>query len=523
MHAGARGMWFDRRKAWRAITFFRTLKHVEGKWAGNYIHLEPWQEFIVGSIFGWLRADGTRRFRDAYIEVARKNGKSTLLAGILILLTFYDGEGGAQGYSAATKHEQAKIIFDVASAMIRKCPAYKRQLKIREGVISDPETVSRLLPLGADAHTLDGLNPHVVCIDELHAHPTPAVVNVMATAQGARAQPIIVKITTAGWNRNSVCWRQHEYSRRVLDPKSDVKDDGLFAFVATLDEGDDYKDERVWVKANPGLGVSVDREMLRRDVVKATAVPEELPDLLQKRFDVWVSNSISRAIDMTLWDSPACAAPFTAASLKGRHCFGGLDLARVGDLSSFVLVFPPIAEEELWKALCWHFIPDADIELRSRRDQVPYATWKAQGKIIATPGDQTDLDEVGRVILEQVKPFKVREIAYDQTFAQDIAQRLAAARYVVVPHHQNYQAMTLPCSETLRLVRGREIQHGGDAVLRWAADNLVLRSGPSKRLLPDKERSRDKIDPMVALIMAVGRAAIALPAPKPGKIRMLDM
>lgn len=503
---------FDRRRAWRAITYFRTLRHVKNWWggrAGEHITLQPPQEFIVGSLMGWVRHDGRRRFRDGYIEIARKNAKSTLVAGLISLLTFFDGEGGAEGYVAATKKDQARIIFGDAKLMMRRVPAYRRRLRILEHTISDPESGSRLVALGADADTMDGLNPHAVALDELHAHPTPKVLEVMESAVGARSQPMILKTTTAGWNRNSVCWRERERALRVLDPASDVEDDGLFAFVATLDQGDDYRDEKVWVKANPLLGVSVDIDELRRAVRKATDTPEELPNLLQKRFNVWVSNSIDRPFEMELFDAGADA--IDVALLRGRPCFGGLDLARVRDLSSFALVFPPLDQGERWKYLGWHFIPADNVQQRTARDGAPYARWLAQEKVMGTPGDTTDLTAVRDKILEVAKLYEIREVAYDPTFAADIARDLTAAGVTVLEHFQKYSAMSLPSAELLRLITAKQLQHGGDPVLRWCADNLVLRSGPAGRLMPDKERSREKIDAMVALIMAVGRAAVAAP------------
>ena len=503
------GLRFDARKAWRAITFFRTLRHIKVR--KDYIHLEPWEEFIVGSLTGWVRPDGRRRFRDAYIEVARKNGKSTLLAGLMILLTFFDGEGGAEGYVAATKKAQAQIIFGDAKAMVRRCPTYKRRLKVLEYRISDPETSSTLLPLGADADTLDGLNPHVVAIDELHAHPTAAVLEVMESGQGSRAQPMVLKITTAGWNRNSVCWRQHERGVRVLDPQSDVDDDALFVFIASLDEGDDYRDEAVWAKANPNLDVSVNREFLRRDVKKATETPEELPNLLQKRFNKWVSNSIDHAINMELWDVEEVAAPIDLARLKGRACYGGLDLAPVKDLSSFGLIFPPIDEGERWKYYGRHFVPIDNIRERTVRDKVPYERWAAEGWIVPTEGNQTDWDAIVEEILRLAGEFRIQEIAEDPAFSAAVSPKLQRAGLTVVDVRMGYMGMTYPCNELLRLVHAKQLQHGGDPVLRWSADNLVMRSGPMKRLMPDKERSREKIDPMVALILAIGRATVAAP------------
>lgn len=529
----ARGLRFDRERAWRAISFFRTLKHVEGERAGEYIELEHWQEFIVGSLMGWLRRDEPdaggrrrgdgwrRRFKVAYLEISKKQGKSTMVAGLALLLTFFDGEIGAKGYAAATTRDQAKLVHGAASTMALQC--YRRRLRPFKYVISDPLTNSSFTCVGARENSLDGLNASFVVLDELHLHPTPAVLEVMRRGQRARRQPMCVMITTAGWNRNSVCWRERELARKILDPEHGYDDDEEFAYIATLDEGDDYHDERVWPKAMPNLGVSVQADVVRADVRKADAEPEELPPMLQKIFNLWVSNSIDRPIDMALWDAAECAATIDLEELRGRPCYGAIDVARVGDLSSFSLVFPPVDEGELVKALGWHFIPDDDVVQRAKRDQVPYVKWRDAGAIIATPGNITDTKVIRETVLAQVKRFRIQQIAYDPTFAGDLAQDLAAAGLTLVQHFQNYSAMSLPCAELLSLVKSKRLQHGGDVVLRWAVDNLVMRSGPSKRLLPDKERSREKIDPAVALIMAVGRAALAPPPQPRGRIRTLTL
>jgi phage terminase large subunit-like protein len=507
---GKRGLSFDRKEALRWIAYFRTQKHVDGPFVGQYIVLEPWQEFITGALAGWFRGD-VRRFRQAYIEVSKKQGKSTWVAGIVRLLTFHDGEIGAKSYCAATTREQTKNVFETASMQVLQAPQERRRLKVHKYLISDPKRGQQLHAVGARENSLEGLRPKALVIDELHLHQTPAVLETLRRGQRAQRQPMCIMITTAGWNRNSVCWRERELARKILDPVEAYDDDREFVYIATLDDDDDYHDERVWVKAMPNLDVSVSREDVRADIARADAEPEELPALLQKIFNKWVSNSIDRAIDMTLWDTKELLVPVDEETLRGRHCFPALDLARVRDLSSLSLVFPPIEEGELFKYLGFHFIPEDDIKERSRRDGVPYAKWLAEGKVIGTSGDTTDLDAVGDKLLEVAKLYELRELAYDPTFATDIANRAKAAGLTVFEHYQNYSAMSLPCAELLRLVRSKALQHGGDPVARWCMDNLVMRSGPSKRLLPDKERSREKIDAAVAIIMSVGRAAISPP------------
>lgn len=506
-----RGLHFDRKAALGAIAFFRTLKYPDGPRVGEYIKLEPWLEFITGSLMGWKNGE-VRRFRQAYIEVAKKQSKSTWLAGLMQLLTFHDDEVGTRGYCAATTRDQTKNVFEAARSTVLQSPPYRRRLKVFQYLISDPKMNQQLLAVGARENSLEGLRPKALAIDELHLHPTPAVLEVLRRGQRAQRQPMCVMITTAGWNRNSVCWRERELARKILDPDEKYEDDREFVFIATLDEEDDYHDERVWVKAMPNLDHSVARDDVRADIKRADEEPEELPALLQKVFNRWVSNSIDRAIDLALWDTPACMQRVDLEKLKGRQCFAALDLAPVHDLSSLALIFPPVDEGELWKYVGRHFIPDADIRERSRRDKVPYERWAKEGWVLTTPGDQTDPEFIIDEVLDLAKVVEIREFAEDPAFTASVSPKLQRAELLVVDVRMGYMGMTFPCNELLRLVRAKQLQHGGDPVLRWAAGNLVLRSGPMKRVMPDKERSRERIDPMVSLIMAVGRAAVAPPA-----------
>ena len=248
------GFTFDLAAVERAVRFFACLHHSKGEWAGQPFTLEPWQVFIVGSLLGWKRANGTRRFRTGYLEVPRKNGKSTLLAGLGLYGLVMDREAGAEVYCAATMRDQAKIVWGEAARMRDRSPSLASRVRKFVGSLAVEETHSKMVPLGADADVLDGLNPHVVIIDELHAHRTRAVLDVMDSATGARREPLLVMITTAGTDRTSVCWEQHAYAERVL--AGTVEDDSLFCYIATIDEGDDWRERASWIKANPNFGVS---------------------------------------------------------------------------------------------------------------------------------------------------------------------------------------------------------------------------------------------------------------------------
>ena len=505
VHAGRRGLTFDRRKALEAIERCRLFRHTKGEWRGRRLELEPWQQFVVGSLFGWRRRDGTRRFRTAYIEIPRKNGKSTLVAAIVLLATFLDGEPGAEGYCAATMRDQARIVFDIAREMVSLNPALRERIEVRRHDVISERSGSFLRPLSADAHRLDGLNPHAVAIDELHAHPTGEVVQVMKTAVGSRREPLLVEITTAGNNRHSVCWQEREFASRVLDPHDPAQGDSLFAFVTGLDEGDDWRDPASWEKANPNWGVSVKEDSFRADCERAQAMPSEQNSFRQKRLNEWVNQAV-RAIDMAVWDEGG--EPFDEDTLIGRRCFGGLDLARTRDVSAFVLLFPPEAADETWKVLARYWIPDEDITERSRRDRVPYERWRHEERIVATPGNVTDFDFIEDEVLTLSTRYEIAEVAFDRTFAGQITTHLGEEGLTMVPFGQGYRDMGHPTDEMMRLLISRRLQHGGCPVLRWMADNLVVVKGPAGTDKPDKQKSREKIDGIVALVMALGRAMV---------------
>ncbi|MFC0340791.1 terminase large subunit [Paracoccus niistensis] len=520
-----RGLVWDRDAALHAIEFFSHLRHSTGEWAGQPFNLQPWQQFVVGSLFGWKRADGLRRFRTAYVEVARKNGKSALLAGIALYALVADGEAGAHVYAAATTRDQARIVFGEAERMVAASPALSSRVTRTVNNLAVLPTASWFRPLSADASKMDGLNVHFAAVDEVHEHPGPEIIQKLNTATGARRQPLIVEITTAGHDRHSVCRQHHEFSVKVLEgtlPQETA--DPWFAFIATIDEGDDWTDPKVWVKANPSLGVTVKPDDLKRQIDEAREMPAQQNAIRRLRLNEW-TEQVTRWLDMEVWAEGGLAPETNAATiaaeqerlerlLAGRECYGGLDLARVNDLSAFLLLFPPTRDPALgsladkWIVLSRFWVPEEDIPRRARRDRVPYDVWRDRGFLTATPGNATDFAFIEAEILALAGRFDLRELSYDRTFAGEIVQHLQDEGINLVQFGQGFLSMAAPTAELERLAVSRLLWHGGHPVLRWSASNVAVRQDPAGNIKPDKERSSERIDGIVALCNALGRAML---------------
>lgn len=505
----ARGLQFDEADARKAIAFFGLLKHSKGEWAGRTVVLEPWQQFILWSLFGWKRRDHddqgkvvwTRRFRTSYLEVARKNGKTTVAAGVGLFLLIADGEPGAEVYSAATKRDQARISHSEATRMAKASPPIRRQVTVFKDNINIPGTASKFEPLGRDADSMDGLNVHAALIDEVHAHKTRDVWDLLETATGARRQPLMFGITTAGYDRQSLCFQQHEYTEKVLD--GIIQDDTWFGMIFSIDPDDDWMDESVWVKANPNLGVSKKLDDMRRMATRAREMPSALNAFLRLHLDVW-TQSETKWVDLEHWK--ACGKMVDPVGLRGRTCYGGLDLSSTTDVSALVFVFPPEQEGDDYQVLCRFFIPEEAMVERSRRDRVPYDAWVRQGYITATPGNVIDYDYILAQIDEDSISYDIREIAFDRWGATLIVQQLQEREMTVAQFGQGFVSMSPPMKELEKLILSQNLAHGNNPVLAWMADNLVARTDPAGNIKPDKERSREKIDGMVALIMGLDRA-----------------
>lgn len=401
-----------RRRRSSLWSFFSFLKHSKGEWSGQKLKLEPWQQFFLWTLFGWRRADGTRRFRTAYLEVARKNGKSTFGAGIGLELLVADGEPGAEIYTAATKLSQAQIVFAEMERMVRQSPDLKQVVKQYKNNLNVPVTFSKAEPLGQDSDTLDGLNVHGALVDELHAHPTGDMWDVLETATGSRRQPLLVAITTAGHDRQSLCYQFHDYTEKVLSQV--FADDAWHGMIFSLDrdpqsgEIEDWENEAAWIKANPNLGVSKKLSDMRDKARKAKQMPARLNVFLQKELNIWTQAS-TRWIDPDLWRS-LNLRPVDQAMLAGRQCYGGLDLSSTTDLTALVWVFLPKPGELVQDIVCRFWMPEDNIERRVKTDRVPYDAWIRQGLITATSGNVVDYDFILAQIQEDISVFDVQQL-----------------------------------------------------------------------------------------------------------------
>lgn len=500
----SRGLRWDALAAADATDFFGFLRHSKGEWAGTRFDLAAWQQFLVGAVFGWKRADGFRRFRTAYLEVPRKNGKSTLAAGVGLYLFLADAEPGAEVYNAATKRDQARIVHSESVRMVRRSPSLRREVGIHKDNIFREALASFYRPLGADADTLDGLNPHAVLVDELHAHKTRALWDVLQTAMAARRQPLLFSTTTAGTDTLSVCREQHEYAEQVL--RGTVEDDSYFAYVATIDEADDWTSEEAWRKANPNYEVSVKPDDMRELCRQAQRIPARQNAFKRLRLNVW-TQQVTRWIDLALWDQQAGLV--VEERLRGRPCYGGLDLASVNDLVAWVMVFPDEANPENgpMDVLARLWCPEARLHADDNRYRDQYQAWARDGFLRTTPGNAIDYGFVKKQILEDAERFRIVDLNVDRLFnAHQLAMDLGNEGMQVVAMGMGFLSMAAPMREFERLLLGDQVRHGGHPVLRWMADNLAVRQDPAGNLKPDKEKSQAKIDGIVALVMAIDRA-----------------
>ena len=500
----ARGLRFDHVAARRAIDFFpMVLRHSKGQFAGEPFELLDWQKFVIGSIFGWKLGD-VRRFRTAFVSTARKNGKSTLEAGIGLKALIDEDEPGAEIYSAATTRDQARIVFSEAERMRLASPALRRRITTTTNNLAVLGSASWFRPLSADASKMDGLNVFVALVDEVHEHPNAEVIEKLDTGMGARRQPLMYETTTAGVSRQSICYQHWDFSAKVLEGTvPSITADRWFAYIATVDDDDDWQDELAWRKANPSLGTLLRIEDLRAEVALAREMPSKQNSIRRLRLNQWTQQLV-RWIDMDVWAKGNDAIDIDA--LRGRRCIGGLDLARVNDLSSLALLFPPEAEGERWKVIWRHWCPGDDIVERSRRDRAPYTVWSDEGHLIATDGNTTDFKFIEDEILKLARIYDIRELAFDRTFAGEIVRNLMDEGLQMVEFGQGFLSMGPAAAEFSRKLLAGELQHGNDPVASWCASNVTVRTDPAGNEKPDKERSIERIDPIVALIMAVGRS-----------------
>lgn len=494
----------DQTKANHAVEFIHNLKHTKGIWHGVPFDLLPWQEQIVRDIFGTVKDNGYRQYNTAYVEIPKKNGKSEIAAAVALYLTCADSEWGAEVYGCASDRQQASIVFDVAVDMVEQCPALKKRIKT---VLSQKRLVFQPLNsfyqvLSAEAYTKHGLNVHGVVFDELHAQPNRELYDIMTKGSGdARMQPLFFLITTAGNDRNSICWEIHQKAVDVLAGRK--FDPTFYPVIFGIDDDDDWADEANWYKANPSLDHTIDIQKVRDAFNSAKENPAEENLFRQLRLNQWVKQSV-RWMPIDTWDK--CSFPVKVEELKGRVCYAGLDLSSTTDITAFVLVFPPRNEDEKYQVLPFFWIPEDNLRLRVRRDHVPYDIWKQQGFLLTTEGNVVHYGYIEAFIEDLGKEYDIREIAFDRWGAVQMSQNLEGLGFTVVPFGQGYKDMSPATKELMKLTLEGKLAHGGQPVLRWMVDNIHVRTDPAGNIKPDKEKSTERIDGAVALIMALDRA-----------------
>lgn len=495
---------FDAVKAQRAVRFINNLKHTKGVWHGVPFDLLPWQDKIITDIFGTVKDNGFRQYNTAYVEIPKKNGKSEIAAAIALYLTCADSEWGAEVYGCAADRQQASIVFDVAVDMVDQCPSLKKRIK---PIISQKRLV--YMPLGSfyqvlssEAFSKHGLNVHGVIFDELHAQPNRELYDVMTKGSGdARMQPLFFLITTAGTDRNSICYEVHQKADDILRGKK--FDPTFYPVIYGIKDEDNWSLEENWYKANPSLGHTIPIEKVRDAFNSAKENPAEENIFRQLRLNQWVKQSV-RWMPMDIWEK--CSFAVDIDKLRGRECYGGLDLSSSNDITAFVLIFPPTADDDKYYVLPFFWIPEENLKLRVRLDHVPYDVWAKQEFLKTTEGNVIHYGFIEKFIEELGKKYNIKQIAFDRWGAVQMVQNLEGLGFTVVPFGQGYKDMSPPTKELMKLTLENKMAHGGNPVLSWMMDNVYVRTDPAGNIKPDKEKSTEKIDGVVALIMALDRA-----------------
>lgn len=501
---------YDKRRADFAVSFIQMLRHTTGEWYGKPFRLMPWQEQIVRDIFGIVDADGFRQFRTAYVEVGKKNGKSELAAAIALYLLFADGEAGAEVYSCAADINQASIVFNTARAMVEQCPDLLRLSKLVPSTkrIIFPHTNSFYRVLSSETKSKQGFNVSGLIFDELFAQQTRELFDTMTKYTGdARRQPLYFLITTAGRDKTSICYEIHCKAKAVMD--SSKIDPSFYPAVFGIEEGDDWEDERVWRRVNPSIDVTIPFETVQAAYEQAKQNPAEEMHFRQFRLNEWCNVDI-RWMPMDKWD--ACGENLNPKDYEGRDCYCGLDLSSTGDLTALVLVFPPGGGDTKYTVLPFYWLPEDVIDLRTRRDHVPYAVWKKTGVFNTTEGNVVDYDYIVAFIAKLSERFRIREIAYDRYGAEKIRRDLeelgAEHGFTVFPFGQGFISMSPPSKDFYQFVMEGKIRHGRHPVLDWNMGNVIIDLDAAGNIKPNKKKSTEKIDGVVALIMGLARAML---------------
>ena len=500
-NAVERGWVFSRKAAERKLNFISKLRHVKGKWAaaGDYITFEPWQQFICWNLFGWLMADTMkRRFTEAYIEVARKNGKSTLASAISLAMGYADDEYGAEIYYAATTRDQARICFNDAKKMVERCSLRSRSV-VTQNAFSFEALGTTHKPVSSEAGNLDGLSASCVILDEFHAHPTDELYGVLQTSSGSREQPLMLIITTAGLKTTVPCYTYRKTMTEVLDGV--LTADRTFTIIYTLDDNEEVNDPAMWVKSNPCLGVSLNEAYLRDQYDKMKREPSSVANIMTKHFNVWM-NAAAVWIPDAQWSSIESAVPMS--ELEGKKCVAALDLASVNDYCSLCLLFNERGRYQyLWK----FYIPEDKYNARHEilRENANIDEWVAKGYVTVTEGNVTDYDYILADFDEMMQRYDITTVAYDPWNAAQVASKLTERGATLQPFTQTIGNFAYPTKEFARIVGLGIVDHYDNPVARWMLSNVVIKQDVNGNARPDKAKSAEKIDGIVAAIMALGQ------------------
>lgn len=486
-------------KGERAIRFIENLMLPEG----TPFHLQEWERDYVRKLFGTLTPESLRQYRDSLLMLPKKNGKSTLLAGIALYCLFNEAPG-SEIYSAANSRDQASIVFNTAKKMILADRHLRRIVLIRDSrkQIDYPARGNFFRALSAEAGDKAGLNVAVVIIDEMCDMTDSELFDQLITAQAAQPQPLTMIITTAGWDRQGVLYRIYQRAKAIL--AGSLEDPTFFPVIYEADPKDDWTDLATWRKANPNFGVTVKPAHAEKMIREAKDLPATLNRLLRWHLNIWTESDVSW-LPRDKWEF--CGGiQFDPETLKGKPCYVALDLSSTGDITAAALVFPLSGAGPRWAALMRFYCPSESIHRRSVRDRVPYDTWSRQGHLITTPGNIVDYDYIRADLQDLRTQYDIREIAYDRWNATQLTNQLAGDGFTMVPFGQGFGSMAAPCRALEAAVVGGTIAHGSNPILDWMAGNVVAHIDAAGNIKPDKARSREKIDGIVAILMGMGRA-----------------
>ena len=494
---------YDKEKADRAVKFIENLCHTKGKWAGKRFWLLPWQEQLIRDIFGIVKTDGYRQFRTAFVEICKKVGKSELAAAIALYLLYADNEPSAEVYGAAADRQQASIVFDVARQMVEMSPALLKRSKIMGATkrIVNYGNAGYYQVLSAEVGGKHGFSVSGLVFDEIHTQPNRQLYDVLTKGSSdARQNPLHFIITTAGTDRHSIAYELHTKAIDILEGRR--VDPTFYPVVYGLKDDEDWEDEANWYKVNPSLGYTVDIERLRDAYREAKQNPADEITFRWLRMNQWVSSTTAWIPDQIYQRGNE---EIDLKSLEGRECYGGLDLSSTGDITAFVLMFPPRNEEEKYILLPFFWVPEETIPQRVKANSVPYDVWERQGYLMSTEGNVIHYDFIEKFIEELGEKYHILEIAFDRWGATQMVQDLEGMGFTVVPFGQGYSSMSAPTKEFYKILMEGNMVHGGHPVLRWMAGNVVIDTDPAGNIKVTKARSKEKIDGIVAAIMALDR------------------